>query len=203
MIDTLIYDMGNVLVRWDPHALAQAGSSDPADAALLEKALFGHPDWIKGDLGAYDEESMYRAALGRVPARLASNLKRLCFEWPRWVTPLPGADAFVRRAYAAGLRGYLLSNASSRYPQALFDCFPAFDLFNGWVVSAYEGMVKPDERIFQLLLDRYDLAPQNCFFIDDMAANVEAARRAGLDGCVFEGDFEALVRLLEGRGVRL
>ena len=203
MIDTLIYDMGNVLVRWDPHQLARAGSSDPADAALLERALFGHPDWIKGDMGLYDEETMYRAALARVPARLAEDLRRLCFEWPRWLAPLSGAEDFVRRAKAAGLKGYLLSNASARFPQALEGCFPAFGLLNGWVVSAHEGLVKPDPRIFHLLLRRYGLEPQNCFFIDDVADNVEAARRAGMDGCVFAGDFEALDRLLAGRGVRL
>ena len=70
MIDALIYDMGNVLVRWDPHALALAGSADPADASVLEKALFASPDWIKGDLGLFGPEEMFAAARLRVPARL-------------------------------------------------------------------------------------------------------------------------------------
>ena len=70
MIDALIYDMGNVLVRWDPHALALAGSEDPADASVLEKALFASPDWIKGDLGLFGPEEMFAAARLRVPARL-------------------------------------------------------------------------------------------------------------------------------------
>lgn len=203
MIDTLVYDMGNVLVRWDPHALAQAGSSDPADAALLERALFGHPDWLKGDLGQYQEEAMYQAARGRVPARLEPHLKRLCEGWPGWLKPLPGADAFVRKAKAAGLRGYLLSNASKRFPEALANCFPAFHLLDGWVVSAHEGVVKPDQRIYRVLLERYGLAAENCLFIDDVPANVESARRVGMQGYVFDGDFARLTRALAGQGVML
>ena len=203
MIDALIYDMGNVLVRWDPHALALAGSEDPADASVLEKALFASPDWIKGDLGLFGPEEMFAAARLRVPARLEPALRALCFQWPDWLEPLPGAADFVARANKRGLKGYLLSNASRRFPQALARCFPAFSLLDGWVVSAHEGVAKPDIRIYRRLLERYDLDPRRCFFIDDVPANLEGARRAGMECWLFDGDFSALERALLDRGVSL
>ena len=203
MIDALIYDMGNVLVRWDPHALALAGSEDPADASILEKALFASPDWMKGDLGLWGPAEMFAAARHRVPARLEPALEKLCLQWPERLAPLPGAADFLARAKRRGLKGYLLSNASRRFPQALARRFPAFFLLGGWVISAHEGVVKPDLRIYLRLLERYRLDPRRCFFIDDVAANLEGARRAGIDGFLFRGDFSALERALLERGLSL
>lgn len=203
MIDTLIYDMGNVLVYWDPRALALAGAEDPADAALLEAALFGSEDWVKSDMGIMDEQALCRAAIGRVPKRLEGQMKRLCFNWTEWLIPLPGAQEFVTRAKMANLKGYLLSNASRRFPEALSKRFEAFSLLNGAVVSAHEGLIKPDPRLYRVLLDRYSLRPEHCFFIDDIERNVEGAREVGIDGIVFDGDFDRLAAILKERGVKL
>jgi 2-haloacid dehalogenase len=65
--------------------------------------------------------------------------------------------------------------------------FPILQLIDNYVVSGEEKMVKPDRAIFQVLLDRYGLRPEECLFIDDNPDNIEGARRVGLNGIVFAG----------------
>ena len=81
---------------------------------------------------------------------------------------------------------YLLSNVP-REPIARLQLeWPFFSWFDGQVISAHERLVKPDPRLFQVLLDRYDLAPEATVFIDDVEANVEAAAALGITAIRFE-----------------
>ena len=76
------------------------------------------------------------------------------------------------------------------------EILPAWECFDGVVVSAFVHLMKPDPRIFSLLADTYGLACDECLFVDDVAVNVEGARRAGMHGLVYAGEmadvFEAL-----------
>ena len=75
---------------------------------------------------------------------------------------------------------YALSNWSAEtWPHARRR-FAFLDRFDGLVISGFEGTAKPEPEIFHRLLDRYELAPARTVFVDDVEANVEAARRAGL-----------------------
>ena len=68
-----------------------------------------------------------------------------------------------------------------------------FDRMDGIVVSGHEKISKPDERIYRLLLDRYGLKAEESVFIDDRPANIEAARRVGMQGIVYTG-MDALMK---------
>ncbi len=62
-------------------------------------------------------------------------------------------------------------------------------------------MIKPDERIYKYLLEKYQLLPKECFFLDDREENVEAARRTGMRAAVFDGDIEAVKRCISGEDI--
>ncbi len=109
--------------------------------------------------------------------------------------PIPGMAQFVRECKAKGLGVYLLSNASARQPR-YWPRIPGSECFDGAVISALERCLKPEVKIYRILLERYRLKADESLFVDDVAANVEGAARAGLRGFQFSGDVEALRRFV-------
>lgn len=187
-IKNLVLDMGNVLLGWTPEAFALRAAGKPQDADILCRALFAHADWALHDAGRITEETLLQRALSRAPERLHRQLENLVSGWPLWMPPVPGAEEITRDAKAAGLRLYLLSNAGARFPDALKaqGFYPRFD---GMMVSYHENTAKPDPRLYQRLCVRFSLVPGECLFVDDIAANVQGARTAGMEALVFAGDW--------------
>jgi len=106
----------------------------------------------------------------------------------------------LRELKEAGVPVYALTNMETWTYPGRRDRYPFLRWFDGTVVSGFEGVAKPDGRVFELLLDRFGLAPETTLFIDDSAKNVEAARAAGMQGIEFESP-AGLRRRLEDAGL--
>ena len=110
---------------------------------------------------------------------------------------LPGAKAFCDGLKEKGYHLYLLlSNADF----TIYDYFPdfvPFSYFDGKLVSADVHIVKPDVRIYQLLMETYGLNPEECLFVDDRMDNVEGAKKAGMQGVQFLGDYKKVENFLK------
>ena len=197
-IRNVIFDMGNVLIRYDPaHFVRRAGYERGEDFEALMKAVFNAPEWPLMDRGDLNEGEFEEIAFRRLPERLHAAAHRLIYAWEEPMEPIPGMAAFVRECKAKGFSVYLLSNASARQP-SYWPRIPGSECFDGAVVSALERCLKPDEAIYRRLLERYHLKAGECLFIDDVGANVAGAERAGMRGVLFAGDVEILRRLLAG-----
>ena len=195
MIKNIIFDMGNVLLRYDPEVCLNRFVKREEDQALIRRELFEGPEWVQGDLGHITDEQRFDGVSRRVPQKLHTELRQCVEQWHMCMEPVHGAKEFCAYAKEQGYRLYVLSNASSSFYQ-YFPRFAPFEYFDGLVVSCDIHIVKPDIRIYRYLLETYGLAPEECFFIDDMAANVEGARKAGISGAVFGGDFEEIRKKL-------
>jgi putative hydrolase of the HAD superfamily len=201
-VRNLIMDMGNVLLTWEPRAFALRAAGNRKDAEILYSALFDSVEWHLHDAGQIDEEELLRVSLSRTPQRLHDTIKVLHEQWPRWMAPIPGADAFTIKVREAGLRLYLLSNAGTRFPEALKerDFYPRL---HGAMVSAHEKLTKPDRRVYERLCERFSLLPRECLFVDDLIENVDGAMKAGMAAHLFDGDFIKVEDRLRGLGVAL
>lgn len=198
-IKNIVLDMGNVLLSWEPEAFSRRAAGNEEDAAVLNSALFDTPEWILKDAGQIDDGEVLRISLARTPERLHDTLRALFAQWPGWMAPIPGAEAFTRKVKEAGLKLYLLSNAGKRFPRAM-EKQPFYPRFDGMMVSAHEKVAKPDPRIYQRLYERFSLLPGECLFVDDMAANVEAAERTGMAAHLFDGDYRKVEDRLRALG---
>ncbi|MDE5709549.1 MAG: HAD family phosphatase [Alistipes sp.] len=99
--------------------------------------------------------------------------------------PIRPTEELIGDLKAAGYRLYVLSNMSREFIEFLRR-FPVYALFDGEVVSCEERTVKPEPRIYEILLERYGLDPAETLFIDDRPINIAAAERMGIRGCLFD-----------------
>ena len=196
MIKNLIFDMGGVLMVFDPEYFIEMEKiEDPADRDLLMKEIYHNPQWHALDMGELDEEEMYEDVLRRIPERLHHHVHSLMYGWNEALIPIEGMEELLRQCHDAGYKLYLLSNASRRQP-GYWPYVPGNQYFDGMVVSALERCCKPDSKLFEILLDRYGLKPEECLFIDDSKRNVEAAEKLGIKGYWFDKDIDKLKEFL-------
>ena len=198
-LQNIVFDMGGVLMDWNPQKISRALCPDPDDAALLAHAVFDSREWGWVDAGAIKPETVAWTAKLKLPERLHDLADVFALHWYDEFEPLPAMGDLVRELKAQGYGVYLLSNAGTTF-EAYRDRIPAIDVFDGILVSCYEHMVKPDEGIYQLFCERYNLEPASCLFIDDLQRNVIGAERAGMQGYVYDGDVDALRRYIASQG---
>ncbi|GGG30266.1 HAD family phosphatase [Chelatococcus composti] len=179
-ITTVVFDVGNVLISWDPRHLYRRifdGDEERVERFLAEVCT---AEWnLEQDRG----RSFAEAIAERVAAFPQWREEIEAYD-RRWHEMVPGAiEGTVRileTLRAAGVPTYAITNFSAEKFAETRARFPFLDGFHGIVVSAHERLVKPDEAIYRVLLDRYGLEAGQCLFIDDSPANVAAARAVGM-----------------------
>lgn len=197
MIKNIVLDMGNVLLAYDPHVILNQACENEREKELILKNLFEGEEWIMADRGDITNEQRYDLVKVRLPKELHPKLKTCVEHWDICLQPIEGAVEFCKKQRAQGMGMYVLSNACNRF----YEYFPKhydMDFFDGIMVSSRVHLIKPDVKIFELLCETYGLVPQECFFIDDRPENVEAARRIGMQGMVFAGDYAIVEQTLRG-----
>lgn len=195
----VIFDFGQVLVRFVPAQLTAVYVTDPADRAEVEQAVFAREYWDKLDAGAITDDEVKHLFCAQLPARLHAVACRVFDGWIENLPPIDGVVAQVKALKARGVRLYLLSNISCRFASE-WPHIPTlkelFSLFDGLVFSGPLGLVKPHPPIFAHLLNTYGLAAADCVFVDDNPDNIAGARAVGIDGYLFDGDVDALAQKL-------
>ena len=198
-IKNVVFDMGNVLMRFDGRLFAEQFTSTPEDAELLYGALFGAPIWVLLDSGTVTHETVARVAAAHLPERLHPNLRDCLTHWPEHSLPIQATNDFAIRLKRAGYGLYLLSNASTHVMDQLSH-MPALPYLDGYIISGIERLMKPDPSIYQLLCERYGLVAAECLFVDDLEDNCEGARVAGMRAVRFTGDVAALEAVVRDAG---
>ncbi len=200
MIRNLIFDMGNVLIRFDRELFLSRLGLEGAERELLMQEVFLSLEWARMDRGSLTDEEAARNICQRVPEHLHSAVRQLVEKWDRPILPIEGMYELVEELKAKGYGIYLLSNASFRQHD-YWPRIPVSRFFDGTLVSADENVVKPQPEIYQLLLDRFSLKGEECLFVDDVPANIEGAYYCGIPGIVFHGDAGLLRQKLRSCGI--
>lgn len=201
MIRNIVFDMGQVLIRWRPEEILEHFDLTGEEKTMLLQELFWSPEWIQQDRGILTEGEMIERVSARLPESLHAAVEEVIKAWHVWhLTPMPGMAELVRRLKAQGYGIYLLSNASTAL-RGYFPRIPGSECFDGLMVSAEEKLLKPQHEIYERLYERFGLVPEQCVFIDDSPANVEGAMLTGMQGIVFRGDTERLRRELRALGI--
>ncbi len=196
----VVWDLGNVLIDWDPAAAIAAGVGADEARRFLEATDFDFMAYNHGpDSGASWDEAEARVARTHPHWAPHARAYRANFA-DSLVGEVPGSAALVRELHAGGVRMFGLTNWSHElYPHAPAG-FDVLALLEDVVVSGTEGVAKPDPRIFTLVAERSGLALGSLVFVDDRADNVAAAAALGMDALLFT-DAATLRTDLRGRGL--
>ncbi len=202
MIRNIVFDMGNVILKFDPdYFMTREGVLKEEDRKILRNELFRSAEWALMDLGSLTEDTAEPLFLARIPKRLHSIATNMLRHWAEPKETIPGMPELVQRLKKAGYNIYLLSNASV----AQHDYWPQLQvsgLFDGTLISCDVNIVKPSPEIYHIFLNKFGLKPEECVFIDDSAANVAGAIICGWQGIVFHGEAEEAENKLRKLGVQ-
>ena len=185
MIDAALFDLGKVLLDWDPRFFyARHFAGDPDGLGHFVRTVVPGTWIIEMDAGKPAAQAIAeRQALFPEHAELIGLWSQ---GWPEMLRgEIEGTAAILRELKDRGLRLYALTNFSTEtYPIAQSRC-PTLALFEHAVVSGEIGLTKPDPRIYAHAIEHCRLTPARTVFVDDLLVNVEAGRAAGLQAVHF------------------
>ena len=204
MIKNILFDMGNVLLRFEPETfirLSEAESEE--DRLLLRRVVYHSIEWVKLDTGELDDDGALAVMLPKLPERLHAAARRLVTGWADYGLKVDGMEELVQEISDAGYVPYLLTNAA--YTQRrYFPNYPVSRFFGERIfLSAEQKLTKPNTEYFLSALRYFALRADECVFIDDSPTNAEAAARCGIHSLVFQNDPGLLREELKDLGVHI
>lgn len=189
MIKNLVFDLGNVLLSFRPAEYLEKNKYPETIKAIILTDIFGSTEWQmldRGEISTPDaiESISKKSSLRKEEIVHIFNLRTdLMFPLDLNVRLLP---VLKKR----GLRLYFLSNFPGDIFEEIRTGYYFFKHFDGGLISAEAKHAKPDIRIYELLMEKYSLIPEECLFIDDLEANVISARESGMKGLFTDGSLE-------------
>lgn len=200
MVAAVVFDLGKVLIDWDPRYLYRRHFG--ADESAMEEFLSSvcTMAWhTRCDAGVPMAENV-RELAARHPDK-ADLIRAWDEEWPAmFAGSIPGSVDLLERLHARGTPLFAITNYPADKWQHGLDQFPFLRLFRDVLVSGIEKLAKPDPAIFHRACERFAIRPETSLFIDDLAANVAAAAALGFDTHRFQGS-PGLETALKDRGL--
>jgi FMN phosphatase YigB (HAD superfamily) len=199
MPKAVVWDIGNVIVRWDPRTLYSKVFPDPAARERFLTTVCT-PDWhVRHDLGVTFAENR-APLLERFPDHAEAIHAWESRWWEMFSGAIPETVEAIEALAAGGVPQFGLSNMSHEVLGGIAAVAPAFARLADVVISAETAVLKPDPRIYAQACERFGYAAADLFFIDDSLKNVEVARALGWDAHHFV-DPADLRPALEARGL--
>ena len=177
-LDAVVFDVGNVLLQFSPdEVLPRCVPERPDLYPELTIRIFKSPYWCMRDRNSATVDEVI-AAMSKTAPALEPYIRRVMLGWID-LPPMAEGVAALRACKAHGVKLYALTNYADLEFAHVCSKYDFFSLFDGYVVSAREHLVKPGHEIYELLTARYHLDPARTVFIDDSIANAEGALECG------------------------
>lgn len=185
MYKNIIFDLGNVVLDYNPVAYLKEKFNDNKVEEIILDTVFKSEEWPMLDRGVITEEE----AIERIVNRDINNKEfiEIVFEnWYEMLRPLNDTVMLIKELKNKGFNLYYLSNFHLKAFDYVIKKNEVFKLFDGGVVSFKEKLLKPEKEIYTKILEAYDLKADECIFIDDVFENVEGANKEGIKGIQFK-----------------
>ncbi|MCR5830972.1 MAG: HAD family phosphatase [Lachnospiraceae bacterium] len=191
MINTIIFDMGMVLVDFRWKALFEEMGLKGERFERMANATVRDPVWNEFDRGIWTDEMMLAAFVERAP-ELEAELNDLFYNrFTELLRKFDYTDEWIDSLKKKGYKVYILSNFSKKGIEECPDELDYIGKTDGAVISYRVNLIKPDPRIYEHILEKFDINPSEAVFIDDNADNIEAAKKFGINTILFTGKEDA------------
>lgn len=184
-VRNVIFDLGGVVLDWNPDQIVSRLQPQPELRASLKEAVFGHADWRLFDRGTLTESDLIerlQARVGGTRQQMAAILDAVRDS----LVEKPDTVELIRALQAQGTPLYCLSNMPATVYAHLRRRHTFWDAFSGIVISGEVQMMKPEPEVFMHLLATFNLRAEECVFVDDLRANIDSALLCGLRAIWFK-----------------
>lgn len=199
-VETIVFDFGGVLIDWNPRYLYRSVFKDEAEMEMFLTEICS-PEWN----AALDKGKPFKEGVAELIARhpeYAREIEMFDTHWEQMCGSVIEGTVEILHEAAGRYPVYGLTNWSAEKFAIALPKYYFFKEFKGIVVSGIEKEIKPDKRIFEILIERYGITPEKTVFIDDSKPNIETAKRLGFRAVHFEKP-ENLRESLKALGVSL
>jgi len=198
MIKNIVFDLGNVIVQWNPKYIVSQYTSDEVVQDKLITNLFGSSHWLSFDEGSLTREQVISNVQQTLSEDYHTMAHDMVHHWHKHAPPIVGMEDLARELKEQGYQIYLLSNTNIHFDEYK-DTIPALQYFDGYYISAQAKLMKPQMEIYHDFLNTFSLTAEECIFIDDIDDNIAGAINVGIDGYLFNGDVDELRKYLAER----
>ena len=177
----IILDMGNVLLEWNKDKILQGVSDTKEEYLVLDKTIFRSGLWEKLDLGTMTREELVLKVVSMIGRTYQKKVEEVIWNWPSYIDIYREVFPILSELKKKGHRIFVLSNTSKVFYDLLEEQLsPIKELLDGFVLSCDIKAIKPDLAMFKEILDKYQLNPTHCVFLDDIENNTIAAQKLGI-----------------------
>lgn len=197
MIKNIIFDIGQVLVHFEPEYMVRQYVMKDEDVALLSEVVFDRLYWDRLDLGTITDEETVSLCRKRLPERLWDDAEKIHMNWIYNIPEMEGMAELIKEVKEKfGVGVFALSNISHYFADHSGE-IGILSLMDGCVFSSRIGVTKPDFKIFDHICEKFHLDPATTLFVDDNEKNVSAGREYGLTCYQFDGDASKLKEYIQ------
>ncbi|MBO8140460.1 MAG: HAD family phosphatase [Thermosipho sp. (in: Bacteria)] len=177
MIKNIVFDLGRVLLNWDPYSY-MIKHFEKEVAEFLKKHVFETEDWQMMDKGEITEEELWQDKLDKYPdyKDYILHMKNKVLDL---LVPIEQNVSLIPLLKEKGYKLFVLSNFSKNTFQKVFEKYDFFKYFDGMVISSHVREIKPYEKIYQILIKKYKVKPGESLYIDDKIENIETGKKLG------------------------
>ena len=191
-----MFDMGNVLIEWNSEKILTAITGDTNLQDLLRKEVFETRLWVETDEGVKTREEVIEIVASKLGDEYRNEITQLLRYWYKYVDVFTKVQDRIIELSKSDYNIYILSNTAYTFYDLVKEGYlPATSVARGIVLSCEEKVLKPNEKIYNILLERYNLDPHETIFFDDLPENIWGAARCGINGFVVENERELLTYL--------
>ena len=180
MIRTIIFDIGNVLADFNWRAYLDSFALPEQEDRIVERTLFLSPLWAEIDRGRLSDEELLAQICKSAPEQ-EMLIRRVYSGAGMAVSQNAYAPGLLKRLKELGYQIYILSNYGKTFSEERLSNFEFLRYSDGQVISYQEQYIKPEPEIYQILLSRYQICPEEAVFFDDLPKNLETAKTFGIN----------------------
>lgn len=203
MIKNIVFDMGGVILDFNLKKTVEAEFSTEYHNVIYEHVFGENSVWKTLDEGIYTFDQVIPGILEKIPQEIHEKITEMVTDFYDYMPPFKETYELIKELKNNGYPIYLLSNATPRFFDRYLD-IPAFEFFDGFFISSCYKLLKPNKEIYEAFCNKFSLKPEECFFIDDLEANIKGAKDYGMSGFVFSApDTDSLKLALREAGVNI
>lgn len=195
VIKNIVFDIGNVLLRWEPLYIITKNFSDIIDPVPLACQIFESDIWRDLNLGKITEEeaiALYSSNLEEITVQQLTDLMKTV---KISLTPVTGSLELLKNIYNSSISLYSITDNVQEIMSFLRNKYDFLKVFRDIIVSSEVGVLKPSKTIYLHLINKYQLIPDETVFIDDLSKNVEGANLVGMHGIHFSTAHDCKIKL--------